>query len=185
MVDSGDGGALGTPAEYEALRNRLVRYLMARGLQRDTAENLAQDTLLTLEGRARSGRNHYSDDYLVFAAIKTASNKLLNYRKKKSTTLEVTGQDGVDAAAGQASDPYSSALHGALREAIRRIERDCQFLIFLKFYKGMSSREIAEIWMRERSIPRTENAINIQSTRCIKSLREAFLAGRPRVETQP
>jgi hypothetical protein len=80
-VDPGDGGALGTPAEYKALRAILMRVLLARreGLPKDVAEDLAQATLLTLEKDVKSGNKVYSlDKHLLGASIVTASNMLLN-----------------------------------------------------------------------------------------------------------
>jgi RNA polymerase sigma factor (sigma-70 family) len=172
---------LGSRAELDLLRQRILAYLVSKGVGRQTAEDLTQDSLVTLIDLVRREPERYALERLVPAAITTARNKLLNYWKKKSTRGESESLSENDPAAGEAFDPEREARFSELREAIQRLGAECRKVLYLKYFLRYSSREIAERLPRPgQKKPPTENAVNVRTSRCIQELREQFMAGRAR-----
>jgi RNA polymerase sigma factor (sigma-70 family) len=172
---------LGTGAEFELLRRRILCYLLSKGLARPAAEDLTQDSLVTLLGLVRKDPDRYVVDRLVPTAITTARNKLLNHWKKKSTRGESQSLPDDDPPAGQLFDPEREAGFSELRAAIRRLGEECRRIIYLKYFLRYSSREVAVRLPRQgQKKPPTENAVNVRTSRCLQELRENFMAGRAR-----
>lgn len=176
-----ESGILGSRAELGVLRRRILAYLISRGVGRQTAEDLTQDSLVTLIDLVRREPERYSPERLVPAAITTARNKLLNHWKKKSTRNESESLSDSDPAAPETSDPEREARFSELRAAVQRLGAECRKVLYLKYFLRYSSREIAERLPRVgQKKPPTENAVNVRTSRCVQELREQFLAGRAR-----
>lgn len=55
-----------------------------------------------------------------------------------------------------------------LRIALRRLSKECQKLLELRFYDGLKYRQIAD------RLGKKENSVNVQVNRCLEYLREAY-----------
>ena len=129
----------------EKLRERIVGFAASR-IQRDAAEDLAQEVLILLH--EKYGHLDGLDDLLPLS-LKIVRYKLLAYRRKAQRRGEYT-QVPVDEIqlAGDGADPLSVAEQGELRErliqAVSKLGERCRKLFALKL-DGRSFAEIQEI----------------------------------------
>ncbi len=139
----GDRSAFGTLVErhHSALYQFIYRFL--GGLDRQTAEDLAQDTFL----RAWQAAPSYEPRAKVLTwLLRIATNTCLNYRRRSRLrrTLALGAADGM---AAQRSDTASSAdeQHPRLQSAIGELPASQRAAIVLRHFHEFSYAEIADV----------------------------------------
>jgi RNA polymerase sigma-70 factor, ECF subfamily len=156
----------------EKLRERIVGFAASR-MQRDAAEDLAQEVLLLLH--EKYGRLDRLEDLLPLS-LKIVRYKMMAYRRKAQRRGEYT-QVPVDEiqVAGDGVDPLTAAEQRQMRErllrAVSQLGDRCRKLLALKL-EGKSFAEIQEIF-GAGSI----NTIYTWDFRCRKNLLELMGGG--------
>ncbi len=156
----------------EKLRERIVGFAASR-IQRDAAEDLAQEVLILLH--EKYGHLDGLEDLLPLS-LKIVRYKMLAYRRKAQRRGEYT-QVPVDEIqlAGDGADPLSAAEQSELRErliqAVSQLGERCRKLLALKL-DGKSFAEIQEI-LGAGSI----NTVYTWDFRCRKHLLELMGGG--------
>ena len=126
---------------YECCGDKLHHYLVVRLGSRDAADEVLQETFLRL---ARSHRRFESVENPVAYAFTVARNEAARRR-------ECRGRERGACSAGELfeiadrDDRESREAAQAVAEALGRLGEDQREVVELKFYSGLTFREIAEV----------------------------------------
>ena len=151
----------------EKLRERIVGFAASR-MQRDAAEDLAQEVLLLLH--EKYGHIERLEDLLPLS-LQIARYKMMAYRRKAERRGEYT-QVPVDEIqlAADSADPLSAAEQGEMRErllaAVSQLAERCRKLFALK----LDGKTFAEIQAELRAA--SLNTVYTWDFRCRKHLLE-------------
>ena len=129
---------------YRELRKPLLRYLICLGLTRDEAQDVVQDTFLSLQRHLASGGGQYNiRGWLFRVAHNQARNRQTNYHRRFGEPLD--GE--MDFLADEAT-PEQAVLKkekfrqlGAAIQLLTKSERECLLLRS----GGLRYREIGEV----------------------------------------
>jgi RNA polymerase sigma-70 factor (ECF subfamily) len=126
---------------YDCCANQLHYYLVVRLGARDAADDVLQETFLRL---ARSQRRFAAVENPVAYAFAVARNEVFRKRQRQgrerallsaADLFEVTAHD----------DRQSREAAEVAAEALNRVSEEQREVIVLKFYSGLTFREIAEV----------------------------------------
>lgn len=129
---------------FQAYAPRVKSYMMKQGADANTAEELAQETLLAVWRKA----GLYSDDKgsATTWIFTIARNLRIDRLRREMTWVELPS--GRDQEASPDALPEDVVLEGErrlrVREAIARLPEDQREVVMLSFVEGLSHSEIAE-----------------------------------------
>jgi RNA polymerase sigma-70 factor (ECF subfamily) len=138
------GGACEASTLYRELRKPLLRYLVCLGLSSDEAQDVVQDTFLTLHRHLASGGSQENIRGWLF---RVAHNRARNCQNRYDRHFREPGEADLDASSHEAT-PERAVLEKEkfqqLRNALRLLsesERECLLLRA----GGLRYREIGEV----------------------------------------
>ena len=126
---------------YDVCGNKLHHYLVVRLGSRDAADEVLQETFLRL---ARSHRRFESVDNPVAYAFTVARNEAARRRERQGRERGACSAGELFEIADR-DDLESREAAQAVAEALGRLNEDQREVVELKFYSGLTFREIADV----------------------------------------
>ena len=163
LAQQGDGEAFGQV--YDAYVDSVYRYLYYRVGSHALAEDLTSETFLRALRRIDSFTWQGKDIGAWFTTI--ARNLVADHVKSSRFKLEVTTADMLDAdrADGGIEDEVLGRLQSAaLLDAVRKLKREQQECIVLRFLQGLTVAETAEV------VGRSDGAVKQLQLRAVRAL---------------
>lgn len=161
--------AKANPAEFDHLYilyvDRIYAYLWQRVRHKGIAEDI---TAVTFEKALRNIKK-FEWRGITFVAwlYRIAHNELVNYhRKQKFLTPLSAIEQWWKSDVSVEVEVQKQSQADQLRKALRSLSEKDQELVMLKFYDGLSSREVGEI------LGYTENNVNVRVYRALKRLKQ-------------
>lgn len=156
-------------AAYRDHFTAVYRFLLFRASDRQDAEDLTAETFTRLlANRSRLGR----DDVLPWLYA-VAKNLAINESKRRRRT-EVPLEDAPPLTTG--SQPWRDP---AVWQAVRRLRRDEQLVVFLKVVEDLRFTDVARI------VGRSESAVKMSFYRGLRKLANTLEEGETRVRSIP
>ena len=149
-------------AFYRQQANRLWRFLVARGCDTETAYDILSETFL------RFTRTVCKDPRAPVALLyRIAINLRIDHYRRDSHSPVETGNDRVDVACDDSSN-HSIDEHEHLRCLVRTLEPKEQDLLLMRYWLGLTHREVAQAL----GIP--GGTVRRQSAEVLKKLKKAL-----------
>jgi len=136
---------------YELYRHKIIHFFVAKGLERDIAEDLSQEVFFRF---LRSNKAFDNEDHARNLLYRIAQNLLIDYFRKHNGSVRIRALSPDDLQEGQI--PYLAAEETSPEENLICDETSCDIrsavaqlppryaqAIILKEYEGLSYREIA------------------------------------------
>ena len=149
---------------YDLYIDRIYRHLYYRVGNADVAEDLAAQVFLNAWRAV--GRYRLTGRPFVVWLLSIAHNLLVDYYRAKR---ESTSIDDVIIPSSDADDPVSLAeksfASAVMRQAIRKLKRDQQVVVVMRYIDGMEYPEIAAV------LSKSEGAVRVILHRALVALR--------------
>jgi RNA polymerase sigma-70 factor (ECF subfamily) len=127
---------------FQKLYAPLCRYFMVRGLDPSTAEELAQDVLLTVYRRSSELRNPVCFTGWLF---QVARNSLLQHaRKRHEVAQSLTGPDGEEYLPALASAGFQLAEESELFDWIQALDEDEREICLMRYLDDLDYQSIGD-----------------------------------------
>lgn len=149
---------------YDLYIDRIYRHLYYRVGNADVAEDLAAQVFLNAWRAV--GRYRLTGRPFIVWLLSIAHNLLVDYYRAKR---ESTSIDDVIIPSSDADDPVSLAeksfASAVMRQAIRKLKRDQQVVVVMRYIDGMEYPEIAAV------LSKSEGAVRVILHRALVALR--------------
>ena len=149
---------------YDLYIDRIYRHLYYRVGNADVAEDLAAQVFLNAWRAV--GRYRLTGRPFIVWLLSIAHNLLVDYYRAKR---ESTSIDDVIIPSSDADDPVSLAeksfASAVMRQAIRKLKRDQQVVVVMRYIDGMEYPEIAAV------LKKSEGAVRVILHRALVALR--------------
>lgn len=148
---------------YEAYADVIFRFCLGKVRDRERALDFMQETF------KKAWEYAVKEEILNFKPFlfRVANNLIIDwYRRRKEESLDSLMDDGFDKAfeGGLGAPELSEA--GKIREALRKLPKDYEEVIEMRFFAELSPKEIGDL------LGETENAVSVRLNRAMKRLRE-------------
>jgi len=147
-ADGAIGEFLRSPSEetfvraYACLSGPLSRYFLVRGVDSFTAEELAQDVLLTLYRRSSEVRNKLCITGWLY---RVARNVFLQHVRKRTPSLEsLTGKNGEERDLGVAAIEAQVPLESEVFDWVEVLNEDEREICLMRYMDELEYQSIAE-----------------------------------------
>lgn len=146
--DDAIGEFLRSPSEeafvpvYGSLCRPLSRYFLVRGLDSFTAEELAQDVLLTLYRRSSEVRNNLCITGWLYRVARNAF--LQQVRKQTIPTESLTGKNGRERELGLAAAQFQAPVESELFDWIEVLNEDEREICLMRYMDELEYQAISE-----------------------------------------
>ncbi len=127
---------------FQKLYAPLCRYFIVRGLDPSTAEELAQDVLLTVYRRSSELRNP-----LCFTGwlYQVARNRLLQHARKRNTSPQsLTGREGEDYLPVRVAAGFQLAEESELFDWIQALDEDEREICLMRYLDDLDYQSIGD-----------------------------------------
>ncbi|MDD2758524.1 MAG: sigma-70 family RNA polymerase sigma factor [Patescibacteria group bacterium] len=166
LAKNGDQTAFGRL--YELYFTPVYRYVYLRVREKDTAHDLAQTVFLKVfEARERLEDRGKSPLTYFFTV---ARNTVIDFWRKKKDWLMDEENDSFaaipDHAPGQEAIAEQKEISAKIKKALKNLSEEQQEIVILKFFNGLSAREISAI------VGKSEEAVRQAQCRALKILKE-------------
>lgn len=159
---------LGNVAAFQALYDRfsdeLFRFIRVRTSTKDDAQDILQEVFVDLWRAFDKGRFIYSSDGefmgFLFTIARRKLAKLYRFRQVTISFDEIGDTPQTDAGESQAGELI------LLFQALRKLNREDQELVRLRYFSSLSFPEIA------RLLNRSESAVKMRHHRALAKLKE-------------
>lgn len=153
-------------ASYKAHSDALFRYCYGKLGDRELAKDLTQDIFMKTWQYIAGGKKIENLKSFLF---RTAHNAVIDeYRKKKTTSLDVMRDDGFDPSDANDAVKAAEHMHDGKQaiELIQKLPDTYRDAVYLQYVEQLSIREIADI------LDESENNISVRIFRGIEKLKE-------------
>jgi RNA polymerase sigma-70 factor (ECF subfamily) len=149
-------------AVYDQYADDIFRFCALKVSNRETAQDIAQETFMRFWQQLRQGADVKSERALLYTI---ARNLVIDwYRRRREQSLDAMTDEGFEFA----SDDHGSITdHAQLREvleAIKDLDEPSREALTLRYVEGFSPREIAAL------SGETANAVSVRINRAIKKV---------------
>lgn len=154
---------------YEEHVNALYRHAYFRVFSKDRAEELVQEAFLRYWEYSEKGEVVLNPKAFLY---RTLTNLIIDQsRKKKETSLDELMEDSNWAEPGQSEDAMheNKFLFEEVQVVLRKLPKDVQELIAMKYIDEMEIKEIAEV------LKTTPNNASVKLHRAMEKLKKAVV----------
>ena len=154
---------------YNKYADEIFKHCFFRLGDREVAKDVTQDTFLKAWEKIAAGEQVENMRAFFY---KIAGNLIIdNYRKKKSTSLDVMQEEGFDVAGTGERETLLKAETSVLTRAIAELEPNYQEVIVMRYVEDLSVKDIAKM------IGESENNVSVKLNRATKALKSIMKIG--------
>ena len=157
---------------YDEYADAIFRHCSLRVSDRELAQDLTQEAFTRVWNYAAGGGKIKNFRAFLY---RVANNLIVDsYRKKKTVSLEVLQEKGVQIRHHTAEgDIKARAEVNDILEFVRKIDEKYREVVIMRYVDELSPKEIAEI------LNETENAVSVRIHRGLQKVRELLNHGKP------
>ena len=149
---------------YNEFVDAIFRHIYFRIFNRDLAKDLTQETFTRTWQYLSKGHEVNSLKSFLY---KVANNLVIDeYRKRKEFSLDALQSKGFDVENHDAEKIVSDVENKNVLRAVKKLSKDHQEIILMRYVNDLSIKEIAEI------IGQSENVVSVRLNRGLKEVRK-------------
>lgn len=153
---------------YEKHADAIYRHCYFRVSDRETAENLMQETFMKTWEYMRGNETPKNIRAFLY---RVATNLIIDhYRKKKESSLDALSENGLQVSDDSHKDIEKTADIKALLHKLDELEPEDKDLILMRFVDDMRPKEIASL------LDLTTNVVSVRIHRAVQKLKKAYEA---------
>jgi RNA polymerase sigma-70 factor (ECF subfamily) len=149
---------------YDRYADDIFRFCVLKVSNRETAQDIAQETFMRYWQQMRLGETVGNDRALLYAI---ARNLVIDwYRKRKTDSLDALTEGGFEFASGDHTTIEQHAQVREVLEVVRDLDEPAREALTLRFVEGFSPKDIAAL------TGETANAVSVRINRALKKVQE-------------